>query len=93
MRWRALGERLTDTEVMSDQESLGQQGRIDRLQRSLEGLAPREAAIICRRFGLHGHPLETLRQIGSDVRLSQARVRQIEAKALAKLTHHATGRR
>ena len=50
-----------------------------------KGLSPREAEVIRRRFGLHGKPGETLRQIGEDLHLSHERVRQIEAEALAKL--------
>jgi RNA polymerase primary sigma factor len=82
-----LSEVLADAHATTSQEVLVQQALIDHTQRALDSLAPREAEVIRRRFGLHGKPGETLRQIGEDLHLSHERVRQIEAEALAKLRH------
>jgi RNA polymerase primary sigma factor len=82
---RTLSDRLADTNASTTQEVLVQQDLIDHTQRALAGLDPREAEVIRRRFGLHGQPGETLRQIGLGLHLSHERVRQIEAEALAKL--------
>lgn len=82
---RTLSEFLADTTVSAGQEVVMQQDLVDRTQQALEELTPREAEVIRRHFGLHGHPEETLRQIGLDLHLSHERVRQIEAEALAKL--------
>ena len=53
----------------------------------LTSLTVREAEVLRRRFGLHGHQLQTLREIGADpsFTLTRERVRQIEVKALRKL--------
>jgi RNA polymerase primary sigma factor len=80
-----LSNILPDAQAMSSQEWLEQQDLHERLQHALSRLTPREGEIICRRFGLHGQPEETLRQIALDFQLSHERVRQLESHALAKL--------
>jgi RNA polymerase primary sigma factor len=84
---RTLGEALADVQTTTSQDVLSQQALIEHTHRALEGLSLREAEVIRRRFGLHGKPGETLRQIGEDLHLSHERVRQIEAEALTKLRH------
>jgi RNA polymerase primary sigma factor len=53
----------------------------------LAGLQPREEKILRLRFGLDGHPGETLEKIGKNFKVSKERIRQIEKKALRKLRH------
>ena len=53
----------------------------------LKALDSRELYIIVRRFGLDGEPPEKLAVTGQSLGLSREAVRQIEAKALAKLQH------
>jgi len=88
---RPLREVLADGQANPSQDVqdvLMQQALSAHLQRALEGLTPREAEVIRRRFGLHGQPEEHLRQVGEALHLSHERVRQIEAAALAKLRQH-----
>lgn len=94
-RWgeetRPLRDVLADVQANPSQDVqdvLVQQALSAHLQRALEGLTPREADVMRRRFGLHGKPEEHLRQIGEALHLSHERVRQIEAEALAKLRQH-----
>lgn len=94
-RWgeetRPLREVLADVQANPSQDVqdvLVQQALSEHLQRALEGLTPREAEVMRRRFGLHGKPEEHLRQVGEALHLSHERVRQIEAAALAKLRQH-----
>lgn len=50
-------------------------------------LDDRELFVIVRRFGLDGEPAEKLADIGEMLALSREAIRQIEAKALAKIQH------
>jgi RNA polymerase primary sigma factor len=59
----------------------------DQVARLLAGLAPLDAAILNARFGLSGDPPQSLREVALRYRLSVARVRQIEARALQMLAH------
>ena len=84
---RTLNALLADPHASTSYEALVQQDLTAHLHRALDDLAPREAELMRRRFGLHGKPSEPLRQIGAALHLSHERVRQIEAVALAKLRH------
>jgi RNA polymerase sigma factor (sigma-70 family) len=59
----------------------------EQVAKLLERLADRERFIVRLRFGLHGGEPETLDQIGTRLRLTRERVRQIEAMAMSKLRH------
>ena len=50
-----------------------------------ECLTGREADIICRRYGLQGHPPQTQRQVAQAYGISRSYVSRIEKKALGKL--------
>ena len=59
----------------------------EQLGKVLDGLAERERKVISLRFGLEdGHP-RTLEEVGREFGVTRERIRQIEAKALAKLRH------
>lgn len=55
------------------------------LARALALLDEREREVLAARYGLEGHATETLEAIGQRLGCTRERVRQIEAKALAKL--------
>ena len=57
------------------------------VQSILASLSPREAKVISLRFGLEDNYPRTLEEIGQIFGLSRERIRQIEARALAKLRH------
>jgi RNA polymerase primary sigma factor len=80
-------------EVFVDPESSEQSPRellfVEDEKRELEllvrNLSPVEADVIRRRYGLDDEPEQTLQEIGNEYRRSRERIRQIEARALAKL--------
>src|SRR5712691_856459 len=60
----------------------------------LSTLTPREKEIIKMRFGLDSAGEErTLEEVGKHFNVTRERIRQIEAKALAKLRHPSRSRR
>ena len=61
-------------------------GRME-LERALSTLPERERMILALRFGLTGEEPLTLERIGERFGLTRERIRQLEAKALAKLRH------
>jgi RNA polymerase primary sigma factor len=60
------------------------------LRQFLTTLSPREQRVVELRFGLAGGRAHTLDEVGAEFGLTRERIRQIEAKALAKLRHPAT---
>lgn len=54
-------------------------------EHGLPNLDPREVFVVVRRFGLDGEPPQKLSSIGDILGLSREAVRQVEAKALAKI--------
>ena len=59
----------------------------DELRDVLAALTPRERRIIELRYGMVDGHERTLEQVGREFQLTRERIRQIEAKALAKLRH------
>ncbi|MDQ3468869.1 MAG: sigma-70 family RNA polymerase sigma factor, partial [Actinomycetota bacterium] len=53
----------------------------------LNELSEREQEIVRLRFGLDGGQAKTLEEVGKEFGVTRERIRQIEAKTLAKLRH------
>lgn len=71
----------------SPEEAYELKEKMKLIENALEMLTEREVKIIKLRFGLGGGQEHTLEEIGQQFRVSGNRIRQIEAKALRKLTH------
>lgn len=83
--------RLSLTDILIEPEALApddvamrEQIRA-RARELLEGLRPKEALVVRRRFGIGGEAPMTLQQIGDELGITRERVRQIEKGALDKL--------
>ncbi len=59
----------------------------DRIRACLSRLKPIQREVIVRRFGLFGTESDTLETIGDSMKLTRERVRQIEKRALTRLSH------
>jgi RNA polymerase primary sigma factor len=80
-----LGDILEDPVSADDYEQLLDEIAGEQLRSLLGSLSARELEIIAARFGLEGRAIERLQEIGERMGLSAERVRQLEARALAKL--------
>lgn len=51
----------------------------------LTELTEKQREVLCRRFGLRGHEVSTLEEVGHEIGLTRERVRQIQVEALKRL--------
>ncbi len=80
-----LGDFLVDEKAASPLDECSDKELAETTRELLSSLQPREEKILRLRFGLDGHPAETLEKIGKTFNVSKERIRQIEKKALRKL--------
>jgi RNA polymerase primary sigma factor len=82
---RTLGETLEDDTVQSPIEAACARRMSREARNALAQLDPRETLVLRLRFGIGAASDHTLEEIGGHLAVTRERVRQIEAKALAKL--------
>lgn len=80
------GESLPDPRAASPDQELLESNERARLQTLLDSIDPREAEVLKLRFGIDVDAPMTLREIGTRLGVSRERVRQIETRALRKLS-------
>jgi RNA polymerase primary sigma factor len=83
-----LGEFIEDEDSATPEESATNQLLKEQVQGVLSSLSDREQKIVKMRFGLDGGKSHTLEEVGQEFAVTRERIRQIEAKALAKLRKH-----
>lgn len=79
-------QNIVDASVPTPEEILALSGLQMLVRLQLTILDERERDIICRRFGIDGDE-QTLEEIGQSYGVTRERIRQIEAKAMKKLSH------
>ena len=83
-----LRDFIEDEEGVTPEESAASQLLKEQVQAILSTLSDREQKIIKMRFGLENGKSHTLEEVGQEFAVTRERIRQIEAKALAKLRKH-----
>ncbi len=82
---RTLGETLEDEAAECPMEAVSASRMRRQTRDALALLDPRELLVVQLRFGIDARSDHTLEEIGGHLAVTRERVRQIEAKALAKL--------
>ncbi|MFH0912242.1 MAG: RNA polymerase sigma factor RpoD [Patescibacteria group bacterium] len=80
-----LGDFIKDEDSLTPDEQSAQDLLKSDISTVLHLLTPREQRILKMRFGLDGEWAHTLEEVGREFGVTRERIRQIEAKALAKL--------
>jgi RNA polymerase primary sigma factor len=88
-----LSDFIEDDESISPDRRAAHSMLTDQVARVLATLTPREEKVIRLRFGLGDGTPRTLEEVGKIFKVTRERVRQIEAKALRKLTHPSRSRK
>lgn len=83
-----LGDFIEDEDTVSPEESATGQLLKEHVKDMLGALTEREQKILRLRFGLDDGKSHTLEEVGQEFNVTRERIRQIEAKALAKLRKH-----
>lgn len=82
---KSLAEMLPDENNLDPARLIQASDLEDKLEIWLSKLDERHREVIIRRYGLCGHKVGTLEQVGLSVGLTRERVRQIQQEALLKL--------
>lgn len=83
-----LGDFIEDEDTVTPEESATSQLLKEQVKNLLGSLSEREQKILRLRFGLEDGKNHTLEEVGQEFSVTRERIRQIEAKALAKLKKH-----
>lgn len=82
---RTVVDTIADTHV-SDPAVLLQDNNLTlSLDNWLDELTEKQREVLARRFGLRGHEVSTLEEVGHEIGLTRERVRQIQVEALKRL--------
>ena len=82
-----LGNFIPDDDAPSPSEQAADTLLREHIEEVMQTLTPREAKVLKLRFGLEDGRMRTLEEVGKEFDVTRERIRQIEAKALRKLSH------
>ena len=82
---KSLAETIADELGHDPEQQLQENNMTDNLNKWLDMLPEKYADVLARRFGLRGHEMATLEEVGREIGLTRERVRQIQVEALKRL--------
>ena len=82
---RTIVDTIADTHVSDPAALLQDSDLTASLDGWLEELTEKQREVLARRFGLRGHEVSTLEEVGHEIGLTRERVRQIQVEALKRL--------
>jgi RNA polymerase primary sigma factor len=81
----SLSDLIEDREAVVPDDAAARMMLDDAVREALRHLSPREQDVVRLRFGLEDGKIRTLEEVGKAFGVTRERIRQIEAKTLAKL--------
>ena len=82
---RTIVDTIADTHVSDPAAILQDRDLTMSLDSWLDELTEKQREVLSRRFGLRGHEVSTLEEVGHEIGLTRERVRQIQVEALKRL--------
>jgi RNA polymerase nonessential primary-like sigma factor len=82
---RSLLDAIADDSVKSPESILQSDAMQVQIRAWLEELTDKQRQVVERRFGLNGHEVATLEEVGADIGVTRERVRQIQVESLKRL--------
>ena len=76
---------IADDSVVSPENILQSEDMQVQIHAWLEELSDKQRQVVERRFGLNGHEVATLEEVGADIGVTRERVRQIQVESLKRL--------
>ena len=83
----SLSDTIEDQDAVVPADAAARQMLNEAVKEVLDQLSDREQEVIRLRFGLDDGQMRTLEEVGREFGVTRERIRQIEAKTLAKLRH------
>jgi RNA polymerase nonessential primary-like sigma factor len=82
---KTLVETLADHNAEDPADIIQDNNIRDSIDGWLNQLPEKQREVLARRFGLRGHEMSTLEEVGEEIGLTRERVRQIQVDALKRL--------
>ena len=82
---KTLSDTIPDQHVSDPVALLQDSDLSNSIDSWLTELTEKQREVLCRRFGLRGHEISTLEEVGREIGLTRERVRQIQVEALKRL--------